>query len=62
MKIIKRNQIIHSVHPHPPYLLRAGVEPPTKFLKRRGLTGSQFSEGVAGNEGVTFFRGVEVFT
>ena len=40
-----------------------GVEPPPKFLKPPpllkpwGLTGSQFLDGVAGKEGVTFFRG-----
>ena len=33
------------------------VEPPTKFSKRGGLTGPQFLEGVAGKEGVTFFKG-----
>ena len=34
-----------------------GVEPPTKFSKRGGgLRGPQLLEGVAGKEGVTFFR------
>ena len=35
-------------------------EPPTKF-SRGGLTGSQFFEGggVAGKEGVTFFKGLK---
>ena len=28
-----------------------GVEPPTKFSKRGGLTRPQFLEGVAGKEG-----------
>ena len=28
-----------------------GVEPPTKFLKRGDLTGTQFLEGVAEKEG-----------
>ena len=41
----------HSVHP-------PRVEPPSKFLKRRDLTRSQFLEGrAAGKEGVTFFKG-----
>ena len=32
-----------------------GVEPPTKFSKKGGgLTGSQFLEGVAEKEGMTF--------
>ena len=38
-------------------LLQGRLEPPTKFSKRGGLTGSQFSEGVAGKEGVTFSGG-----
>ena len=38
------------------------VEPLTKFSKKkRGFTGKK-KEGVAGKEGVTFFRGVAVFT
>ena len=48
----------HSVHP-PPFCW--GVEPPTKFSKRGGLTGPQLWEGVAGKEEVTFFRGVAIF-
>ena len=35
--------------PPPPFLQR-GVEPPTKFSKRGGLTGPQLLEGVAGKE------------
>ena len=34
-----------------------GVEPPTNFSKRWGLIGPQRLEGVAGKEGVTFFKG-----
>ena len=34
-----------------------GVEPPTKFPKRGGLTGSQFLEGSCWEGGVTFFKG-----
>ena len=42
---------------------RGGVEPPTKFKKKGGsLTGPQLLEGVAGKEGMTFFRGVAIFT
>ena len=49
----------HSVHP--PFLL-AGVEPPTRFLKRGDLTGPQFLEEVAGNKsGGTFFREFAIF-
>ena len=43
-----------------PPLSAGGVEPPTKSLKRGGLTGPQLWEGVAGKEGVTFFRGVAI--
>ena len=39
-----------------------GFEPPTKFSKRGGLTGPQLWEGVAGKEGITFFKGVAIFT
>ena len=35
-----------------------GIEPHTKFSKGGGLKGSQFLEGVAGKDGVTFFKGV----
>ena len=49
---------------HTVYPLSAGgggVEPPTKFSKRGGLTGPQLLEGVAEREGVTFFSGVAIF-
>ena len=40
-----------------------GVEPLTKFSKKGGgLTGSQFLEGVAEKEGITFSGRVAVFT
>ena len=32
------------------------------FQKGGGLTGPQLWDGVAGKEGVTFFRGVAIFT
>ena len=35
---------LHSVHPTP-LLSAGGIEPPTKFKKRGGLTGSQLLEG-----------------
>ena len=41
--------IAHSVHP--PFLLGEGVELPTKFSKRVGLTGPQLLERVAGKKG-----------
>ena len=34
-----------------------GVEPPTKYSKRGGLTRPQLLEGVAGKEGGDFFQG-----
>ena len=59
------NKQLHSVQPPPlppwPFLLEdggGGVKLPTKFSKR-GFRGSQFWEGVAGKEGVTFFRGLQ---
>ena len=53
----------HSVHPHPLFCCMGQVvEPPTKFSKGAGMKGSQFLEGVAGKEGVTFLGGVAVFT
>ena len=41
-----------------------GIEPHTKFSKGGGLKGSQFLEGVAGEDGETFFKevGAAVFT
>ena len=49
---------VHSVHPllSPP-LSDGEVEPPTNFLKKEGLTGSQFLEGGAGKDRVTFIEG-----
>ena len=50
-------RVNHSVHA-PPFLHGGrGVEPPTKFSERRGLTGPQLLEGLAGKERVTFFTG-----
>ena len=48
----------------PPPFLQAGggglsLQP---NFQKGGLTGPQFLEGVAGKEGVTFFRGVAIFT
>ena len=55
--------------PPPPFCwgwkdVGGGIEPHTKFSKGGGLKGSQFLEGVAGKDGVTFFKGVggAVFT
>ena len=64
-----------------PFLLGGGLQPPTKFSKREGgselepptkfskrevgLTRPQLWKGIAGKEGVTFFRGegsVAIFT
>ena len=46
----------HSVHP-PPFMLGGGVEPPTKFLKRAGLTGRQLLEEGFWEKGSDFFQG-----
>ena len=43
----------HSVH-HPSFC--RGVEPPTKFSKRQGLTGPQLLDGIARKEGCDFFQ------
>ena len=45
----------------PPLSAGVGVEPPTKFSKNWCLTGSYFQRGVAGKEGVTYFRGIAIF-
>ena len=45
---------------HPPFLQEGGVEPPTKFSKKKGgggLTGPQLLEGVPGKEEGDFFQG-----
>ena len=56
------SKLLNSHSVHPPLSDGGRVEPPTKFSKRGGLTGPQLLEGVAGKEGVTFFRGVAIFT
>ena len=65
LQLAQKSKYDHSVHP-PFFLLGWGgeVEPPTKFSKREGLTGSKFLEGVARKEGGYFFQGmgVAVFT
>ena len=49
--------IFYGVHPPSFGGGVKGVEPHNKFLKLRGLAGSQFLEGFAGKEkGVTLFR------
>ena len=50
------------MHPPPPHRSArgggvGGAEPPTKFSKRGGLTGSQFLKGSCWERGVTFFIG-----
>ena len=57
---------LHSVHPLPPPtpphpLSTEGLSLRQIFQKGRGLMASQFLEGVAGKEGVTFFRAVQFF-
>ena len=60
-------QILNAYYPqlaHPPFLQRGEVEPPTKFSKRGGALDriSTFRGGLLGKRGVTFFRGVAIFT
>ena len=45
-------------NPPPPFFQgEEEVEPPTKFSKGAGLTGSQLLEGIAGKEGGDLFQG-----
>ena len=48
--------LTHSVHP-PPLSAGGGVEPPTKFSKREGLTGPQLLEVGCWERGGDFFQG-----
>ena len=50
---------VYKVCTPPPFFSAegGGVKTPTKFSKWGGLTGSQFLEWVAGEKGVTLFRG-----
>ena len=65
LQLAQNSKYDHSVHP-PFFLLRWGgeVEPPTKFSKREGLTGSKFLEGGCSQRGWLLFSGmgVAVFT
>ena len=49
--------LLHSVHHPSPFSAGVGGEPPTKFSKRGGLTGTQLFEGVARKDGGDFFQG-----
>ena len=58
-KLICFNKVCTYCTP-PPFLLgvgELGVEPPTKFSKRGGLTGPPFLEGLLGKRGVIFLSG-----
>ena len=60
MKIGEKNTfsfIYHRLLKGKSHSVQGGVEPPTNFSKRGALTGPQLLQGVAGKEGVTFFRG-----
>ena len=48
--------LTHSVHPLP-LSAGGGVEPPTKFSKREGLTGPQLLEVGCWERGGDFFQG-----
>ena len=56
--VVSLSEQSHIVHPAT--FLLGNVEPPTKFSKTKGVTESQFLEGVAGKEGVTFARGLQL--
>ena len=47
----------HSVHPRLSDVGVGGVEAPTNYSKRRGWTGPQLLEGVAGKEGTWLYLG-----
>ena len=47
----------HSVHPPLSDVGGGGVEAPTNYSKRRGWTGPQLLEGVAGKEGTWLYLG-----
>ena len=59
-------QHIGCTPPHPLYFCcggeGGGTEPPTKFFKKGGLTGSQFSEGSYWERGGWVFQMITVFT
>ena len=52
------SKLLNSHSVHPPYSDGEGVEPPTKFSKRRGLTGLQLLQGVCSERGGDFIQGV----
>ena len=55
---VKQSSLIHNIVGTPHLSAGGGgVETPTKFSKRGGLTGPQLLEGVAGKEGGDFFQG-----
>ena len=56
----RTNKQMHGVQPTTPFLV--GELSLLPNFQNGGLTGSQFLEGVAEKKGVTFFRGVAVFT
>ena len=51
------NICVHVHSGHPPPLSAGGVEPPTKFSKRGGLTGPQLLEGGCWEKGGDLFQG-----
>ena len=58
LQLAQKSKYNHSVHP--PFLLLGWggkVEPPTKFSKREGLTGSKFLEGGCSQRGWLLFSG-----
>ena len=52
------SKLLNSHSVHPPYSDGDGVEPPTKFSKRRGLTGLQLLQWVCSERGGDFIQGL----
>ena len=60
---VKQSSLIHNIVGTPSPFCRGGRGwDPNQVFKKGGLTGPQLLEGVAGKEGVTFSRGVAIFT
>ena len=56
-KVTGRNQSLANLLTLLQNLSPGGIEPPTRFSKRGGLTGPPFLEGVAGKKGGLFSGG-----
>ena len=57
-----KNVTLHSVHPRPLLSVKCrGIEPPTKFLKRVGLTGPQLLQWGCWERNGDIFRRLAIF-